>query len=280
MKAKLKIPAKINLTLDVKKTDGEYHQIRSLVCSVDIYDTIILKKRKDDLITLKEKGIKSGSEVCENNAVKSAIKYVQTTGSFGADIILKKSIPVGAGLGGSSADASGTLILMEKLYKKNVDVVALANTLGSDTGYMVGGGLKVISGRGDVIDGVDAEFSAYLLFIIDDQPVSTKECYALFDKEPEKAGCTDKAVEFLKAKDTEKFVSVIKNDLYAPALKLLPVLKEKILDLKKAGAKTALMTGSGSAVYGIFFNEKQRDFAYKMLLKKYGKNLIKAKTLN
>ena len=279
MKVKHKIPAKINLTLDVKKTDGEYHEIRSLVCSVDIYDTIILKKRKDELVTLKEKGIKSGSEVCDNNAVKSAIKYMQTQDTCGVDIILKKKIPVGAGLGGSSADASGTLVLMEKLYKKNADVISLANTLGSDTGYMVNGGLKVISGRGDIIDDVDAKFSAYLLFITDDQAVSTKKCYQLFDKEIEKAGCTDKAIEFLKNNDMDGFVLNIKNDLYAPALNLLPILKEKIIDLKKAGAKTAIMTGSGSAVYGIFFNEKQRDFAYRILIKKYGKNLIKAKTL-
>lgn len=277
MKAKLKIPAKINLTLDVKKTDGEYHAVRSLVCSVDIFDTIILKSRKDGLITLKEKGIKSGCSITDNNAVKSAVKYMKETGSNGASITLKKGIPVGAGLGGSSADVAGTLILMEKLYKKNADILSLANSLGSDTGYMLNGGLKVLSGRGDIIDDVDANFDAYFLIITDKTSVSTKKCYQLFDEEKEVKGCTDLAIDFLKDGDTDNFYKVLKNDLYKPALNLLGALKEKILDLKKSGAKTALMTGSGSAVYGIFANEKQRDFAYKALVKKYGKSLIKAK---
>lgn len=279
MKVKLKIPAKINLTLDVKKVKDGFHPIRSLVCSVDVYDTIVLKKRKDSLITLKEKGVKSGCLMSDNNAVKSVVKYMQATNSTGVDITLKKGIPVGAGLGGSSADASGALILMEKLYKKKVNIVDMANELGSDTGYMINGGLKILSGRGEIIEDVNYSFGAHLLIICDDKPVSTKECYALFDMEEEKKECTDLALNELKEGNLEGFLKVLKNDLYAPALKLLPELKTKILDLKKAGAKASLMTGSGSAVYGVFLDEKQRDFAYKILAKKYRENLIKAKTL-
>ncbi len=278
-KVKQRIPAKINLTLDVSNLTDGYHPIRSIVCSVDIYDTVILKKRKDCLITLKEKGIKSGCPIEENNAVKAVAKYMESFGVCGANIVLKKGIPVGAGLGGSSADVAGTLILMEKLYGKNANVKEIADTLGSDTGYMTIGGLKVISGRGEVVEDINASLDAFLIVLTDSEPISTKECYANFDKLGSKPTCTEKALKALESGEKETFARLIKNDLYAPAVNFLPRLKTKINDLKKAGATTALMTGSGSAVYGLFLNQKQRDFAYKILRKKYKNSIIKAKTL-
>ena len=72
---------------------------------------------------------------------------------------------------------------------------------------------------------------------------------------------------------------MIKNDLYYGSKELLPEMQGNIFVLKKAGAPAALMTGSGSAVYGVFFDEKERDKAYKKLLPIYGSRLIKAQTL-
>jgi hypothetical protein len=152
-KITVKIPAKINLTLDVVGVRDGFHDIESLCVGVNIYDKITVKKRSDKLVTLKEVGIKAGCEVQNNNAYKSAILFMQTFRTSGVDIIVDKSIPVGAGLGGSSADIAGVLLAMQKLFGVKKDIKPLADSLGSDSGYMLSVRPAIISGRGDkVID--------------------------------------------------------------------------------------------------------------------------------
>jgi 4-diphosphocytidyl-2C-methyl-D-erythritol kinase len=168
---------------------------------------------------------------------------------------------------------------MEKLFGKNADIVGLANTLGSDSGYMVNGGVAVLSGRGDIIQPQTLPLNLNLLIITEEKGVSTKECYAISDSEKKLPPCTEKALTAYINGDYDAFVSVIKNDLYSASKKLLPVIEQNVNALKSVGADASIMTGSGSAVYGIFKDKKARDLAYKKLLVDYGERLIKAKTL-
>jgi len=278
-KAKVKIPAKINLTLDVfEKKDG-YHEIKSLVASVSVFDEITVRLRSDGKITLKEKGIKSGCSAEKNNAVKAACEYFKEFGGRGADIILNKKIPVGGGMGGSSADIAGTLKALNLLYGEQNDIKGLADKIGSDAGYMLCGGFAVISGRGEKVSKVKCEDRFYLLIIKGEGQISAKDCYEKFDETGRgSTECTEKATEYLK-NGKEEFFDVIKNDLYIPATAFAPYLKEEISELKKSGAKAALMTGSGSCVYGIFADKKEREVAYLALKKTYKERLIKANTL-
>ena len=195
-------------------------------------------------------------------------------------IILKKDIPVGGGLGGSSADIAGVLLAMKKLFKVKKDIKSLADSLGSDSGYMAMGGLAIISGRGEKVFKLKSQKKFELLILTQNKMVTAKDSYHRFDeqdKAPEPV--TDKAVSYLQDGNLQGFLSTLKNDLYIPSAEILPEIKENLLAMENAGADKALMTGSGSAVYGIFLSKAKRNKAYKQLKAEYGKYLIKTKTL-
>lgn len=277
-KVLIKAPAKINFTIDVSGVENGFHLIKSFVATINLCDKLTFKRRKDDKVVIYDRGGKCCCPPEKNNAYKAAVAFIKEFSTCGVDIYIDKKIPVGGGLGGSSADIAGTLLGLKKLYSINSPVTSIANALGSDSGYLLEGGFKVISGRGENIERSLKGKTLYLLIIKDDKSISAKECYQKFDEEEETPlPITDRAVELFINGDKE-FYSVIKNDLYAPALCFLPTLKEKILDLENAGAIKALMTGSGSCVYGIFESKKERDKAKKILKGKYKKDLIKANT--
>lgn len=279
-KVKVKIPAKINLTLDVLNASGGYHNINSFVCSINVYDVITVKKRKDGLITLSERGINSECETLNNNAYKAAASFINEFKTTGADVVLNKKIPVGGGLGGSSADIAGTLIAFKNLYNIKDDILPLANSLGSDSGYMIDGGAAIISGRGDKIKRLPRFKSLYLIIIPETEKCTSAESYKMFDEIGKTYEITtEKAVKAIEKSDMKEFFAALKNDLTEGSAAIIPSIKNNVENLKIAGADAALMTGSGSSSYGIFLKRKDRDKAYKKLYTKYGKRLIKAKTL-
>ena len=278
-KAKIKVPAKINLTLDIEGVKDGYHILESLVASVDIFDTVCVKARKDNLIKVAFGGVPLGNNGKKSNAYYAAESFKREFGTGGVDIYIDRQIPVGAGLGSSSADISGVLNAMRKLYKVNRDVTYIANELGSDVAYMLKGGYAVMRGRGEHverIEGIKRRF--YLLIITGNSGVSTIESYKGYDKigklYPKN---TSAAVKLLKEDDPDNFFTVLKNDLYESSAKILPEIRETVDKLKEYGA--AVMTGSGSAVYGIYKTKKERDKVYKALSPDFGARLIKAKTL-
>ena len=278
-KVKIKARAKINLTLDVLGVTGNYHDIKSLVTSIDLYDQIVIRKRKDTKITLKCKGIPIDCEMTNNNAYKAAKLFIKTFKTSGVDIVINKKIPIGAGLGGSSADIAGVLNGMKELFELDGDLLPLANSLGSDSGYMLTGGYAIITGRGENIANMGVHKTLYLLIVSEEKAISAKASYKAFDKIGKIFDqCTLEAEKALEENDFNKFTSLIKNDLYHGSKEIVSEIQANLLALKKAGAPAAVMTGSGSAVYGVFENKKQRDISYKKLLPLYGNKLIKAQT--
>ncbi len=281
-KVKVKVPAKINITLDVLGVDEKgYHMLSSLVSSIDLCDTIVLKKRKDDKITLKEKGLKSGCEIEKNNAFKTAKLYAEKYSSCGVDITLIKRIPVGGGLGGSSADISGVLKGLNLLNQKDNDLMPLASALGSDVSFMLNGGLAVIEGKGDAVKPIQKPLNLYMIILTEKQSVSAKESYKQFDLDGKTyESCTEKALTKLYSGDLDGFLSLIKNDLEPASKKLLNKIEDNVKALYNIGAKKAVMTGSGSAVFGVFDSKEKRDTAFKNLPKHIRKKAIKVQTLN
>ena len=272
-------PAKINFTLDVAGVENGFHKIQSFVATIDLCDKLIFKKRDDGKITLKDKRNLCRCTTEKNNAYKTAKAIVERYGLSGVDITINKKIPVGGGLGGSSVDIAGTIIGLKRLFEIKDDLTDMANELGSDCGYLISGGFAVISGRGEKVHPVEISKKMPILIIADTHGISAKTCYDEFDKEKIKnKPCTERAVEAF-VNDNAEFFDIIKNDLYQAAVKFIPSLKEKISDIEKQGALKAVMTGSGSCVYGIFENEKKRNKAFKKLRNKYGNRLIKAQTL-
>ncbi|MBR2384270.1 MAG: 4-(cytidine 5'-diphospho)-2-C-methyl-D-erythritol kinase, partial [Clostridia bacterium] len=177
----IKVPAKINLTLDVLGKDEKFHFLKSLVSSINVYDIISLEKREDDHITLSVIG-DCGCKIEDNTAYKAAKLFKEKFSVGGVDITINKNIPLGAGLGGSSADIAGVLNGMKLLFRKRGDLLPLANELGSDSGFMLGGGIAVIQGRGDIICRQKLKLSANILLVTEESSISAKESYNAYDK--------------------------------------------------------------------------------------------------
>lgn len=278
-KVKVKIPAKINLTLDIKGERNGYHVLESLVVSVDVYDTIKISQRRENVITLSFSGVPAKVSAKNSNAYFAAEKFRKEFSTGGVDIEIERGIPVEAGLGGSSADIAGVLNGMQKLFGVKRDISYIADSLGSDVTYMLSGGFAVLKDRGEVVEkisGVKRRF--YLLIVLGTEGVSTADCFREYDRQGKNyARCTPIAVKLLREDDIDNFFKTLKNDLLFSAESLLPEIKDTLATLKQYGK--AEMTGSGSAVFGLFKSKRERDKAYKAVLPKFGNRLIKAQTI-
>ena len=276
-KVKLKIPAKINLTLDVFEKSGGFHNINSLVASINVFDEITLKKRNDRNVTFKNKGVDFCEKDENNNAVKSAKAVMEKYSLLGADIKIKRGIPIGAGLGSSSADIAGVLRAMQKLYRTG-EVSSIAGALGSDVTYMMQGGYAVLKGKGDEVEKVNAKTKLYLVLLTEEKGVSAGECYKKFDELNIKTTLsTEKAQTALIKGDINEIGKNLSNDLYIPAKTLALEIENNLEELKKYSY--AVMTGSGSCTYAVFGTKKERNACYKKLKEKYHGRLIKAQTI-
>lgn len=278
-KVKVKVPAKINLTLDILGAKDGYHVIESLVASVDIYDVITIKPRKENVISVSFGGIPIGLNGKKSNAYLAAEMFRKEFGTGGADIYIERNIPVAAGLGGSSADIAGVLNAMGRFYDVKRDFGYIANNLGSDVAYMLHGGYAVMKGRGDKVEFIDdVKRTFYIIIVLGSAGVAAGESYKGYDKIGKTyAHNTPIALRLLKEDDVQNFFHTLKNDLYESSGEILPEIKETAERLKDFGA--AVMTGSGSAVYGIYETKKERDRAYKALFAEYGERLIKTRTV-
>lgn len=245
-------PAKLNFTLHITGVADGFHMLDSIVTTVDIFDEVRVRLRVDDKITIAMRG-----EGCEglpeqqNNAYRAAKLFIERYSLCGADISVKKGIPVGAGLGGSSADAAGVLIALCKLHGKPISAAyEAADATGSDTRYMLGGGWARITGRGTQVQPLSCAFSPSFLIIVPPCGVSATQCYKAFDR----SGVTDvpPAGNGVLAGYAE-LCGALHNALYAPAAQICPEISAAYAQAA-ALAGCACMTGSGSAVFAPFEN--------------------------
>jgi 4-diphosphocytidyl-2-C-methyl-D-erythritol kinase len=274
-KLAVKTPAKINWFLNIIGVRGDgYHAIESLMQCVSLYDTIefhhasALSVESDLAIPLKD------------NLVYRAASLLKKQGSYrnGAAIRLKKNIPVGAGLGGGSSDAACTLSSLNNLWGLGLtgkDLYALASQIGSDVPFFLNGPAAFVEGRGEHVTPIALRSSVILLLVKPPQSVSTAWAYEAFDrsgKEKESAGpdkarrkseLTKKPVDiklFCQALEEGDFTfldRLIVNDLEALVLERYPAVREIRHRLKEMGASVSSMSGSGSAVFGVFTDREK-----------------------
>lgn len=294
MDARIKAYAKLNLTLEITGTENGFHNLDSVVCTVDLFDLIKMKKRKDKNVTVDMRG--RGSEAIpyeNNNAIKAAQAYINAFGTDGVDIKIYKNIPLGAGMGGSSADAAGVLRGMSKLYGTGSErqLKALADGLGSDTGYMLGGGFARLFGRGDRVRKINSAVKLNFLLLAPESGVSTAACYKLYDScqnqnlneirqnlsgggknqnvgggQNLSSGCGQNsgsggAAAALEAGDVFSLSQSLNNALFAPACKLNSDVLTAFDELKSFAPLGVNMTGSGSAVFALFENAEMCAWA-------------------
>lgn len=281
MAVRIKAYAKINLTLDIIGKIGQYHELDSLVATVDLFDYIILRKRKDKHSFVTMRGLGSESIPPEkNNAWKAAELFSQAFGVNGADITIYKNIPMGAGLGGSSADASGVLRGMAKLYKIDDEqkLCALADELGSDTRYMLSGGFARMRGRGTQIEKLPVSPTLHFLLVVPREPVSTAECYRLFDEQnvaQKTETASEKLVQLLLQNRINDGGRYLTNDLYAPAILLNKQVESALEAVQNLSPLGATMTGSGSGVIALFETKELCEWAKSRIRGKWKTMVIK-----
>ncbi|MFH1375350.1 MAG: 4-(cytidine 5'-diphospho)-2-C-methyl-D-erythritol kinase [Patescibacteria group bacterium] len=258
---KVKAFAKINLGLRVlaKRKDG-YHNIDTLFAEVELADELTIKVRKDGEIHV------SGIDVPDQqNSVFQAAWLLQKFAEkkLGADIIIEKKIPIEAGLGGGSSDAAATLKVLNKLWKLKLAekrLEHLAVKLGADTPFFIRGGTQRGRGIGDRLSEykLPKTIPREVVIIVPGIPVATKWAY-------EHIELPQKWVEFEPGDLTNDFEKLL--------FPQLPLLKKIKAALKRAGAAKAALSGSGSALYGLFKSKKAAKEAAEKL-GKYGEIFV------
>lgn len=254
---------KLNLTLDILGREGDFHMLDSIVCTVDLSDRVTVRRRKDGLVRIFMHGM--GSEAIspeENNAFRAAEAFVKDYGTKGADITVHKNIPMGAGLGGSSADAAGTIDALFRLYgAPQAEKKAFADRFGSDTGYLLTGGAARLRGRGERVERIDIP-DFYALLVCPERRVSTAECYQKFDelKSPEPPR-SERAAEELARGNLEWAARLFGNHLTRAAEGLEPEVGRTLGRLRSLSPLCACMTGSGSACYAVFAARELAEWA-------------------
>jgi 4-diphosphocytidyl-2-C-methyl-D-erythritol kinase len=252
-KIRLKVPAKINLYLQVigKRPDG-YHDIDTLMQTVSLYDDLTLEKSdRIELVCDGVEGIKSE----ENLAYKAALTISDIAQYPGVKIILKKHIPQGAGLGGGSADAAFVVRGLIRLYKLKLDHRELTGrmaSLGADIPFFLGTGQARATGIGDILEPLILPTDYQVLIIKPKISINTRWAYQNI-----KIRLTNNVNSIILDKRTNiadivRLMSKIRNDFEEIAFAVsddLAMIKKQLIRDK---ALYASMSGSGSAMFGVF----------------------------
>lgn len=256
---KIKAAAKINLALDVVGIlENGYHSIESVFQTVGLYDEITVGLADGFTVSceLPEEFSSADPIPCDerNIAYKAARLFFETVGiNGGCRIHIKKGIPSQAGMGGGSADAAAVLYCLNKLTGaklNNAELAEMGKKLGADVPFFFTGGTAYVGGIGEEITPL-ADFSGHILVIAKGvQGVSTAEAYRSIDalKAPVHPQ-TGILVQAINTAPDEVFRYV--GNLFEQAVQLNEVDKIKA-EMLSCGAQTACMTGSGSAVFGMF----------------------------
>jgi 4-diphosphocytidyl-2-C-methyl-D-erythritol kinase len=259
-------PAKINLFLDVirKREDG-YHDLGTLFQTIDAGDTVSAEPRQDGRITLCYN--EPQNYPLETDLVYKAAKLLQQESgtTLGADIYLNKVMPLGAGLGGGSADAAATLRLLNQLWKlkfKFEKLEEIGAKLGADVPFLVRGGTAMAEGIGEKLTFVkplQLGDEQYLLVATPLDSVPTKDAYAGVPKsgpdrwETYKSKCMRRG----KAASIDFALANTFNAFEESVFPKHPLVEEMKNEFKRLGATSVLMSGSGASVFGVFETRKQ-----------------------
>lgn len=272
-------PAKINLFLDVirKREDG-YHDLGTVFQTVDVGDTLEFSARDDGEIHL-EYSNPQEYPVESDLVYKAAVALRSHVGNndLGADIFLDKIMPLGAGLGGGSADAAAALRALNRLWELRLppaELERIGAKLGADVPFLVRGGTAFAEGIGErlsFISPLDLPAGEVLLIATPHDAVPTKDAYAGVPKSgPDRWEGYKLAWE--TASDAERsfggplldsgaFFNAFEVSVF-PKHPLVAAMKDKFLDL---GARVALMSGSGASVFGIFADRTTAETAAETL---------------
>lgn len=265
---KLRANAKLNLFLDItgKQANG-YHTLKTVMQSADLCDEL-------EFIISDGTGIeifcnRSDLPLNEDNLVWKGISAVLSYAYFSPGckitVNLTKNIPSGAGLGGGSADCAAAIIAMNELFHLDFfddELKTVAAMCGADVPFCIKGGTALCEGVGDIITPLPTLAATDIVIAKPKESISTPEAYALFDKSGRQSEGDYAAFEAAMTSGSAKELGGALYNAFTESCAPMEVkgIRNK---LKMAGALGAEMTGSGSAVYGIFADGESAQAALK-----------------
>jgi 4-diphosphocytidyl-2-C-methyl-D-erythritol kinase len=267
----LQAPAKINLFLRVvgRRSDG-YHELQTLMCCIGLYDTVHLRMGTDQNgMTCSHPDLPCDAS---NLAFKAVVHFhaaLETDTDIppqNAFIHLIKRIPLGAGLGGGSSDAAAVLNGLNRYYGCPFDrpkIMAMALKLGADVPFFIDGKPALASGIGEVLFPYDQLPPLGVVVVYPGFAISTAEVFKNLNFGLTKEEKPHRYFPFKQGKfDMDRHMV---NDLESVAIRQFPAIEEIKNRLLNQGAKGALMTGSGSAVFGLFADSSSARKAAKAM---------------
>ena len=263
-------PAKINLTLEItgRRADG-YHLLRTVMQTVDLYDTVTVCEADQGIHLRCSGGIPADQH---NTAYKAAALFLETVGyPGGVSIDVEKRIPSQAGLAGGSADAAGVLHALNKLTGANLPVerlCELGERIGADVPFCVHGGTVLCTGTGTVLTPLPPMPDCAMVIVKPEGGVSTPEAYRLLDSASSLL-CpdTDGVCAALHNGDLPAIACRVGNAFEAPLS--LPSTAPICAALYEGGALSAALSGSGSAVFGLFTDTEAATNCAALLSNRY-----------
>lgn len=263
--------AKINLGLQVlsKRADG-FHDINTVFFKTGLYDELEFEPASDIILECTpDLGIRPTENLVYRAALllkdyaekNNLLKKSLVSNSTGAKIRVRKHIPSGAGLGGGSSDAAAALLALKELWQIDIshyELHMLATLLGSDVPFFLKDGAAVGTGRGEILEYFELALPWWLVIVYPNIHVNTGEAYAALQRtHAEKKSIDFKTILQNSFKNTELLKENIVNDFEDVVFKKHPEIAEIKNALYEFGAVFALMSGSGSSVFGLFASHEE-----------------------
>ena len=279
---KIQTPAKINPLLYIlgKREDG-FHELYMHMVPVSLYDTLTFAENKKQGLNFQIKGASFLDSDEDNLVVKAVRAFEQVSRTkVNYDILLEKKIPYGAGLGGGSGNAAGTLHALNYIFRNSTEseglihpesLYEIALELGSDIPFFLKPGPAEIRGRGEKL----RELSDYPKFNV----LIIKPSFAISTFEAYQNCIPKKEINFPIIRSFDDLSSQMHNQFESSLLVQYPLLSKLKKLLIENGAFGALVTGSGSAVFGVFNKKNTQNQAYKDLKCLQIGEIISCKTL-
>jgi 4-diphosphocytidyl-2-C-methyl-D-erythritol kinase len=257
--------AKVNIGLKIlnKRSDG-YHNISTVFQEIDLFDSITISKSDGPL--------KFSSNVewlqnDQNNLCVIAYNYIKNLYKIGgANIVLKKNISRGSGLGSGSSNAAATMKGLREIYNLEVtdsELIKIGSRIGADVPFFINGSTQVGEGIGEKLTSISSSMDAQYLIVTPDISIDTKWAYSQYKNNLDNCSSPTKFSDSFRGKtinlDTLKFFENDFESVVFPTYPEIGAIKNKLIAL---GAKFASLSGSGSTVYGIFDDDAKVDKAF------------------
>ena len=267
--------AKLNISLDVTgRRDDGYHDMVMVMQSVSLCDELQLRLNDSGKISASS-NLRFIPSDERNLAVRAALRYLEAVGESGQGlhIDMRKIIPVGAGMAGGSADAAAVLRGMNTLYGLRLnrkELEELACAVGSDVAFCVAGGTALAKGRGELLEDLPPLPDCFFAICKPEFSISTPELFRKVDetplrRHPDTAGLVE-AIGRGELKEMCRRMYNVFEDVPDRRMRTVAEIKGRLLD---HGALGAMMTGTGSAVFGVFRQEAEARSAVAALRNEY-----------